>query len=62
MTADTYQAFPGLSFDRPADGVLRITLDAPGLNAVSPSVHRELADVLYRGSGLSAMARRISRL
>ncbi len=45
MTADTYQAFPGLAFDRPADGVLRITLDAPGLNAVSPSVHRELADV-----------------
>lgn len=45
MTADPYRAFPGLSFDRPAEGVLRITLDAPGLNAVSPSVHRELADV-----------------
>jgi enoyl-CoA hydratase len=40
-----YDAFPGLAFDRPADGVLRITLDAPGLNAVSPAVHRELADV-----------------
>jgi enoyl-CoA hydratase len=43
--SDTYDAFPGLTFDRPAEGVLRITLDAPGLNAVSPSVHRELADV-----------------
>jgi len=42
---DTYKAFPGLLFDRPADGVLRITMDAPGLNAVSPAVHRELADV-----------------
>ncbi|HET9075810.1 MAG TPA: enoyl-CoA hydratase/isomerase family protein [Acidimicrobiales bacterium] len=45
MAADPYDAFPGLHFDRPDDGVLRITLDAPGLNAVSPSVHRELAEV-----------------
>ena len=37
--------FPTLSFDRPADGVLRITLDAPGLNAVSPECHAHLADV-----------------
>jgi enoyl-CoA hydratase len=43
--SDTYASFPGLGFDRPADGVLRITLDGPGLNAVGPSVHRELADV-----------------
>jgi enoyl-CoA hydratase len=43
--ADLYGAYPGLRFDRPADGVLRITMDAPGLNAVSPAVHRELADV-----------------
>lgn len=43
--SDAYDAFPGLTFDRPSEGVLRITLDAPGLNAVSPSVHRELADV-----------------
>src|SRR5437660_1011836 len=42
---DLYDAYPGLTFDRPADGVLRITLDAPGLNAVGPDVHRELADV-----------------
>jgi enoyl-CoA hydratase len=48
MTTDhdeRYAPFPNLSFDRPADGVLRITLDGPGLNAVSPAVHRELADV-----------------
>ena len=45
MTEDLYRAYPGLSFDRPADGVLRITMDAPGLNAVTPAVHRELADV-----------------
>src|SRR5579875_2608578 len=45
--AGVYDALPGLTFDRPADapGVLRITMDAPGLNAVSPQVHRELADV-----------------
>lgn len=40
-----YENFPGLVFDRPADGVLRITMDSPGLNSVGPSVHRELADV-----------------
>ena len=38
-------AFPTLRFDRPADGVLRITLDGPGLNAVGHAMHRELADV-----------------
>jgi enoyl-CoA hydratase len=37
--------FPDLRFDRPADGVLRVTLDGPGLNAVSHAVHRQLADV-----------------
>lgn len=48
MTTDVYDnAYPGLTFDRPSgtEGVLRITMDAPGLNAVSPEVHRELADV-----------------
>jgi enoyl-CoA hydratase len=44
-SADPYAAFPHLGFDRPADGVLRITLDGPGLNAVDRHVHRELADV-----------------
>ncbi len=40
-----YADFPNLTFDRPADSVLRITLDGPNLNAVGPEVHRELADV-----------------
>ena len=40
-----YDDFPHLQFDRPSDGVLRITLDGPGLNAVDADVHRELADV-----------------
>jgi enoyl-CoA hydratase len=42
---DAYADFPHLRFDRPADGILRITLDGPGLNAVDADVHRELADV-----------------
>jgi enoyl-CoA hydratase len=42
---DRYDAFPHLHFDRPSGGVLRITLDGPGLNAVDHEVHRELADV-----------------
>ena len=42
---DRYEDFPHLRFDRPAGGVLRITLDAPGLNAVDADLHRELADV-----------------
>ena len=42
---DPYADFPDLSFDRPAPHVLRITMDAPGLNAVSHAVHRQLADV-----------------
>jgi enoyl-CoA hydratase len=42
---DRYETFPHLGVDRPADGVLRVTLDGPGLNAVDHDVHRELADV-----------------
>jgi enoyl-CoA hydratase len=42
---EPYAAFDGLTIDRPSDGVLRITLDGPGLNAVSPDVHRQLADI-----------------
>ena len=42
---DRYADFGDLTFDRPSDRVLRITLDGPGLNAVSPAVHRQLADV-----------------
>lgn len=42
---DRYAEFPDLTVDRPADGVLRITMDGPGLNAVGHAVHRQLADV-----------------
>jgi len=42
---DPYEQFPHLRFDRPHDGVVRIMLDAPGLNAVDANLHRELADV-----------------
>ncbi|HET6953258.1 MAG TPA: enoyl-CoA hydratase/isomerase family protein [Acidimicrobiales bacterium] len=42
---DRYHDFPSLRFDRPAAGVLRITLEGPGLNAVDADMHRELADV-----------------
>ena len=40
-----YEQFGDLRFERPAPRVLEIVLDAPGLNAVSPAVHRQLADV-----------------
>ncbi len=43
---ERYAAFPSLQLDRPAAHVLRLTLSAPGrLNAVSASMHRELASV-----------------
>jgi enoyl-CoA hydratase/carnithine racemase len=42
---DRYKEFTSLSFDEPGPGILRITLDGPGLNAVSETMHRELADV-----------------
>jgi enoyl-CoA hydratase len=42
---DRYADFPSLRFERPEPGILRIVLDAPGLNAVGPRLHRELADV-----------------
>ncbi len=42
---DPYHAFPSLRFERPAPGVLQVVLDGPGLNAVNPEMHRELADV-----------------
>ncbi|HKI93173.1 MAG TPA: enoyl-CoA hydratase/isomerase family protein [Gaiellaceae bacterium] len=38
--------FPSLEFDRPVDGILRLTLRAPGrLNAVDAAMHGELAAV-----------------
>jgi enoyl-CoA hydratase len=43
---DHYAAFPSLDLDRPAPHVLRLTLRAKGrLNAVSGTMHRELAEV-----------------
>src|SRR5262249_11732625 len=43
---DSYATnFPSLTFERPDDGLLRIVLDGPGLNAVGPDAHRELAEV-----------------
>jgi enoyl-CoA hydratase len=43
--SDRYARFSGLTFERPADGVLGIVLDGPGLNAVGPDMHRDLAEV-----------------
>ena len=45
MILDYVATYPSFRFDRPSDGVLRITLDPPGLNAVSPGAHREIAEV-----------------
>ncbi len=43
---DRYAAYTGLKFDRPAERVLRITLDNPGkLNATDANMHGELARV-----------------
>jgi enoyl-CoA hydratase len=36
---------PSFRYDWPKEGVLRITLDAPGLNAVDQAAHRDIADV-----------------
>ena len=43
--SDGFDQFKTLRFERPADGVLRIVLDAPNLNAVSAEMHRDLAEV-----------------
>jgi len=40
-----YDRFSGLGFETPAPGVLRILLDAPNLNAVDQTAHRDLAEV-----------------
>jgi|SRR4051812_15843691 enoyl-CoA hydratase len=40
-----FSQFDSLTMDRPSDGVLRIVLDGPDLNAVGPDMHRDLADV-----------------
>ena len=43
--SERYQAYPSLRFERPDPGILRIVLDAPGLNSVGQRMHRDLADV-----------------
>jgi enoyl-CoA hydratase len=43
--ADPYAAYPSLRCERPDEGIVRIVLDGPGLNAVDAAMHRELADV-----------------
>ncbi|SHK26363.1 enoyl-CoA hydratase [Pseudonocardia thermophila] len=43
--AETYAAFSALRIDRPEDGILRIVLDGPNLNAVGPDAHQQLADI-----------------
>lgn len=46
MTLDAYSSFPSILCDRPAPGVLRLTLNQPeSLNALGPDTHRELADI-----------------
>jgi enoyl-CoA hydratase len=45
MAFDFAAAYPSMRFDRPADGVLRITLDGPNLNAVTMAGHTEIVDV-----------------
>ena len=43
---DRYAAYPSLELERPADGVLRVVMAAPGrLNAAGHQMHRDLADI-----------------
>ena len=44
--ADRYARYERLKFDRPSDGVLRVTMSNPGrLNAADATMHRELAEI-----------------
>jgi enoyl-CoA hydratase len=45
MTDDRYARFTALRIERPEEGILRIVLDAPNLNAVGADAHEQLADV-----------------
>ena len=45
MSIDYADRHPSFAYDRPADGVLRITMNAPGLNAVGIDAHRDIGDV-----------------
>jgi enoyl-CoA hydratase len=42
---DRYAQFDALKCDCPSERVLRITMDAPGLNSVNADAHRQLADI-----------------
>src|SRR5215217_2240795 len=43
---DRYAAYPSLELERPAEGVLRVVMSAPGrLNAAGHQMHRDLAGV-----------------
>jgi enoyl-CoA hydratase len=43
---DRYAAYPSLELERPADGVLRVVMAAPGrLNAAGHQMHRDLAAI-----------------
>jgi enoyl-CoA hydratase len=42
---DLASSFPTLRFERPAAGVLEVVLEAPGRNAMSAEMHRDLAGV-----------------
>ena len=71
---DRYAAYPSLQLERPADGVLRVVMSAPGrLNAAGPQMHRDLAGiwteidrdpevraVVVRGTGRRTRAARYS--
>lgn len=46
MSLEAYSAFPSILVDRPAPGVLRLTLNQPEtLNALGADAHRELVDI-----------------
>lgn len=46
MPLELYAAFPSILCDRPAPGVLRLTLNRPEtLNSLDADAHRELADI-----------------
>jgi enoyl-CoA hydratase len=42
---DRYADFPSLHLEPGKQGVMHLVLDAPGLNSVSPQMHRDLADI-----------------
>ena len=43
---DRYAAYPSLELERPAEGVLRMVMSAPGrLNAAGHQMHRDLAGI-----------------